>query len=68
MENRTTKVWVNRVNSFKEAEKFDLAYYFRMSPSQRLETVQLLREGYSKIKRQTNNEGRKRLRRVIKII
>ena len=62
------KVWVNKADSFEEAEKFDESYYRTMSPEERLETVQFLREIYTKIKRGRTGEGRKRLRRTIKII
>jgi hypothetical protein len=62
------KIWVNKTSSFREAEKFDADYYLGMSGIERLKTVQFLREMYYKIKRGVNGEGRKRLRRVIKII
>jgi len=62
------KVWVNKANSFEDAEKFDKKYYFNMTANKRLETMQILREIYSKLKGGRKNESRKRLRRVIKII
>lgn len=62
------KPWVNKTNSFREAEKFETDYYLAMSGIKRLRTVQFLREMYYKIKRGLKNEGRKGLRRVIKII
>jgi hypothetical protein len=62
------KIWVNKPNSFKTAEKFDIDYYLTMSSSKRLGTVQFLREVYSKFKKGLKNENRKRLRRVVKII
>ena len=62
------KVWINKVYSFAEAEKFDRDYYLQMDPLQRLEIVQLLREAYYKMKKGSQNENRKRLRRTIKII
>ena len=62
------KIWVNKADSFEEAEKFDENYYQAMSPEQRLETMQFLREIYTKIKRGRTGEDRKRLRRTIKII
>lgn len=61
------KIWVNKAKSFKDAEEFDIKYYLRMSKKERLETMQFLREIYYKIKG-LKNEGRKRLRRVIRII
>lgn len=62
------KIWVNRAKSFKESEKFDAEYYFSMTPKERLETMQLLRQMYGKIKRGQKNESGKRLRRVIRVI
>ena len=61
-------IWAHKTNSFKEAEAFDCKYYLSMSSSKRLEIVQLLREQYLKLKKQVNYEGRKRLRRSIKIV
>lgn len=61
------KIWVNKARLFKDAEKFDRNYYAAMSKTEKLETMQFLREIYSKIKG-LKNEGRKRLRRVIKVI
>jgi len=61
------KIWVNKASSFKAAERFDDDYYLAMPSSKRLETVQILREMYFKMKR-FKNAGRKRLRRIIKII
>ena len=62
------KIWVNKANSFRDAERFDRNYYFAMGASKRLETMQLLRETYYKIKKRPLYESRKGLRRVIKII
>lgn len=62
------KIWVNRAKSFKDAEKFEDEYYSKMTEIERLETVQFLRELYSKLKKTKKNEGRKGLRRFIKII
>lgn len=62
------KAWVNKSNSFKEADSFDKKYYSNMSGVKRLEIVYLLRETYFKIKGQTGHEDRKRLRRSFKII
>jgi len=59
------KIWINKANSFKSAEKFDEYYYLNMSEAERLETMQYLREIFYKIKK---NENRKRLRRTVKII
>jgi len=62
------KIWVNKVDSFDAAQEFDDDYYLSMSSKERLETVQFLREIYFKMKKGFDNEDRKRLRRVIKII
>lgn len=59
---------MHEANSFKEAEKFDIAYYSNMPSSKRLEIVQFLRESYFKLKGRARNEHRKGLRRVIKVI
>lgn len=62
------KIWVNKVNSYEEAEKYDRDYYLNMGASKRLETMQLLREIYTKIRKDYKHESRKGLRRTIKII
>jgi len=62
------KIWVHKSNSFKEAQEFDDSYYLSMTPTERLETVQFLREEYWKLKKENIYEGRKRLRRVFKLI
>jgi hypothetical protein len=62
------KIWVNKSKSFKEAQEFDDSYYLSMTPTERLETVQFLREKYWKLKKEKIYEGRKRLRRVFKLI
>ena len=62
------KIWVNKVDSFDAAQEFDDDYYLSMNSKERLETVQFLREIYFKMKKGLDNEDRKRLRRVIKII
>jgi hypothetical protein len=62
------KIWVNKANSFKDAEEFDRKFYLNMTADQRLETMQILREMYFKMKDKRKNESRKGLRRVIKVI
>jgi hypothetical protein len=62
------KIWINRAKSFKAAQDFDVEYYLSMNSQERLETVQYLREIYYKMKKGLRDEGRKGLRRVIKII
>lgn len=62
------RTWIHKAKLFNEAHKFDLAYYANMSPSKRLETVQYLREIWWRFGRNKYGNGRKRLRRVFKII
>jgi hypothetical protein len=65
------KIWINKADSFKASEKFDAGYYLEMTLSERLETVQLLREEYSKIHKKKGgpkDEIAKGLRRVIRVI
>ncbi len=61
------KIWIKKFKSFKEADEADNQYYFKMSPAERIETMQYLREIYLKFKGKRKNDGRKRLRRVIKV-
>jgi DNA polymerase III delta subunit len=61
-------IWVNKSDSFDAANEFDDDYYLSMSREERLETLQFLREIYFKIKKGSEDESRKGLRRVIKII
>lgn len=61
------RIWVRKIDSHKEAERFDLGYYLSMTPQKRIETMQYLREIYYKIKGK-DEKGRERLQRVIKII
>ena len=65
------KIWINKPNSFREAEKFDADYYLGMSPAERLETVQLLREEYSRLRGKSGgsrNENSKGLRKVFRVV
>ena len=62
------KVWSHITNSFKSAERFDEEYYLNMSSTERVETMQFLREAYLKFNKIRKNEGRKGLRRSIKVI
>ena len=64
----TKKIWLNKANSFKEAQKFDDAYYLKLSSKERVEAVQLLREAHFKSTGMPINENGKRLRRVFRII
>lgn len=62
------KIWMHKTSSFKKAESFNEKYYFDMSSSERVGTVQLLREQFFKLKGRLKNESGKGLRRSIKII
>jgi len=62
------KIWINKTDSFKSAEKFDEEYYLSMTSSERLELMQYLREVNFKFGKAKKSEDRKRLRRYIKII
>jgi hypothetical protein len=62
------KVWINKTNSFEEAQKFDDSYYLSLKATERLETVQFLREEYRKLNKDQDHEGGKRLRRIFKLI
>lgn len=61
------KIWIKKFDNFAAADKFNQQYYLKMGSSKRLEIVQLLREWYPKLN-QGKNEGRKRLRRVVRIV
>ena len=65
------KIWIHKPGSFREAEKFEVDYYLAMTPSERLGTVQLLREEYFKIRGKTRGAkggNSERLRRVVRVI
>lgn len=64
------KVWVHVSHSFKEAEEFDREYYFKMSPQERLNIMQQLREMYYKFPkfRRENNGYRTRLQKVVRVV
>lgn len=58
-----------RIIKKDEEEMFNLEYWLRRTPEERLEAVQLLREQYIRCfnKQALYRESRKRLRRVFKI-
>lgn len=61
-------IWVNKSTSFEDARQFDDSYYLSMSEEERIETVQFLREEYFRLSKEPIHEGRKRLRRILKVI
>ncbi len=60
------RIWVNYARGFEEAEAFDKEYYLKQTASDRLETMQFLRESFLKFGKK--DEGREGLRRVIEVI
>jgi len=60
------KLWIKKFKSFSEAEAFDRKYYAQMSPEEKWDTMQLLRELYYKFKGSKYEKG-SGLRRVLKI-
>jgi hypothetical protein len=62
------KIWIHKSDSFKKAQNFETRYYSELSSLERINTVQLLREQYFKLKGQLRDESRKGLRRSIKIV
>ena len=67
------KKFIHIARGFKEAEEFDRNYYAQMTPEERLNIVQELREIFPEFS-QNNRKGskkhahRKRLQRVVKIV
>jgi hypothetical protein len=64
----TKKVWTRTFSTPAEARRFERSYYLAMSPQKRLEIVQLLRDRAYKLRKGLSHEGRKRLRRIVRII
>lgn len=62
------KIWARKTTSFADAQAFDDSYYLALSASERLETVQFLREEFSKLNKGKSHESGKRLRRVLRLI
>lgn len=57
------KMWYKKV-SFSEAEESEREYYLSLSPEERLNILQELREMNEKF----GHEGRKGLRRVLRVV
>jgi hypothetical protein len=66
--NMSPNVWIKKPCSFSEARDLDLQYYSDMTPQERLETVQFLREQYFKLKGTFSDESGKGLRRTVRIV
>jgi hypothetical protein len=62
------RIWMKKAKSFSEAQDHNLEYYLKMSAKERLETVQYLREQYTKFFRGNENESGKGLRRTIRVV
>jgi hypothetical protein len=62
------RIWVNKAKTFEEAAAFDRDYYQRLSPEERLDTVQMLREMHFDQSGMTIGEDGKRLRRVLGVV
>lgn len=43
------EIWLYKARSYDETEEFEKTYYSRMTPEERLDIVQYLRESYGKI-------------------
>jgi hypothetical protein len=62
------KIWFRKAKSVRDAEQFDQDYYAKMSSSERLATMQFLRETWIGFKKGVHAKSRKRLQRVFKVI
>jgi len=60
------KIVINKAKSFKEAQEWQNNYYISKPVKERLSDVQRCRENYFKIK--GINAGRKRLRRIFRVV
>jgi len=58
--------FIKKFSSFKESEEEELKYYLNLTPEERLEIMQFLRETYFKLK--GYGKDRKGLRRVLRIV
>jgi hypothetical protein len=61
-------IWINKAKSFEDAQEFDTAYYQGLTSTERVETVQVLRESHFKSNGLFRRESGKRLRRVFRVI
>ncbi len=62
------KIWVKKISGLEQENKADLEYYLAMTPEERLDIVQLLRDVHVKFTGARSYEDRKGLRRSIKIV
>ena len=61
------RIWAHVAKSFEEAARFDVEYYRAMSRSERLSTVQWLREAHRTLTQGSPRAGRARLRRFLRV-
>ncbi len=61
------EIWINKANSFDEAQKFEI-YYLSLSSAERVETVQIWCEAHFKSNGLFRRENGKRLRRFFRVI
>ncbi len=63
------QIWIRRAKDFEEAAAFDREYYAAMTPEERLDTMQRLREAYFKFNKDTTDHaGTAGLQRHVKIL
>ena len=62
------RIWINRLNSFREAENFEFIYYSKMTPTMRLDILEQLRIAQKKFNPVRHHARRKGLRGSFKII
>jgi hypothetical protein len=62
------KIWMNKAKTFEDAHKFDAVYYLNHTGTERVETIQILREEHFKSTGLMSRENGKRLRRVLRVI
>jgi hypothetical protein len=62
------KIWIKKFNDFKVADAAERSYYAKMTPSERVDIIQFLRDQFNKFSGEKKNARGKRLRRAVKII
>jgi len=63
------QIWIRRAKNVEEAAAFEREYYAAMTPEERLDTMQRLREAYFKLNKDTvGHAGRTGLRRHVEIL
>ena len=63
------KIWVHKARSFEDAAKFEEIYYQTLSRTERVATMQWLRDSFERFKKgRQGAKNRKRLRRIVTIV